>query len=202
MLLLSSLFAWDCSRELRAESGELKTINRCLKYQALVIRESRYHIGMDAPAHLFMGQIEQESRCDEGITAFDGGMGLGQFMPDTAEWIQEKEKALKEISVEPSPYDPRWSIRALILYDRWLYGVVICKGWYFAFRGYNGGAGRLNKEIKAADSCEIYLVERACKRKVIKLKSGKSLDMCKVNIEYSPLIYQKAEKYDREGVMR
>jgi len=184
MLLLSLLLPWDCS-----------ALDRCLKFKNSVIRESRYFIGIDAPWHLFLGQIELESRCNEIITAFDGGMGLGQFMPDTAEWIHEREKALQEISMEPLPYDPRWSIRALILYDRWLYLAVKCHDWYFAFRGYNGGATMINREIERAGSCEHILVEKECKRKVIKLKTGKLLDMCKVNIAYPRLVYQKGDRY-------
>ncbi len=184
-LLLFWVSAWDCS-----------ALDRCLKHRAQVIRESRYHIGMDAPWHYFLGQIEQESRCNEGITAFDGGMGLGQFMPATADWVHERETALQEISIEPAPYDPRWSIRALILYDRYLYGVVKCNEWWFAFRAYNGGATILNREIARAGSCEYVLVERACKRKIIKLKTGKYLDMCTVNIEYPRRIIEKSAKYE------
>lgn len=170
------------------------SIERCKQYQAQVIREAHYFVGLDAPAHYFMGQIEQESRCREGVTAFDGGMGLGQFMPSTAEWIQKNEKDLQEF--EFNPYDPNWSIRALILYDRWLYGKTACEGWYFTFRAYNGGNGNLNKEVKRAGSCEIECVENACRRKVITLKSGNLLDFCKVNIEYPHLIFKKAKAYE------
>lgn len=142
-----------------------------------------------------MGQIEQESRCNEKVTAFDGGMGLGQFMPSTANWIHENEEALRELSIKPNPYDPRWNIRALILYDLRLYKTSICPGWYFAFRSYNGGQGNLNKEIRRAGTCNIMAVEKQCKRKVIRLKSGSLLDFCTVNIEYPYLIYRKSEKY-------
>ncbi len=152
-------------------------------------------MGMDAPAHLFLGQIEQESRCEEGVTAFDGGAGLGQFMPATAEWLHERERALREISTEPSPYDPRWSIRAVILYDDWLYGVVVCKEWLYAFRAYNGGAALLNKEIERAGTCDTRAVETACRRKVLILKSGKKLDLCAVNIDYPRRIAARGEKY-------
>ena len=172
-------------------------VDRCKKYQPQVIREARYHIGTDAPAHYFMGQIEQESRCNEGITAFDGGMGLGQFMPDTAEWMQKREKTLQELGF--NPYDPKWSIRALILYDRWLYVRTDCKAWYFTFRAYNGGLGNINKEIKLAKQCNTSCVERHCKRKVITLKRGALLDLCRVNIEYPYLIFKKAEKYTEGG---
>jgi len=150
---------------------------------------------MDAPWHLFLGQIEQESRCSEGITAFDGGQGLGQFMPGTATWIHDREETLREISVKPSPYDPRWSIRALILYDRYLYGVVACEGWHYAFRAYNGGQGNLNKEIGRAGSCDREAIERQCKRKVIRLKNGSTLDLCRVNIDYPRQIEARGEKY-------
>lgn len=182
MLLLSWPSPSDCS-----------VIDRCNKYRAQVMREARYHIGVDAPAHYFMGQIEQESRCSEGVTAFDGGMGLGQFMSETAAWIHGKEKALQEFGF--NPYDPRWSIRALILYDRWLSGHTACQSWYYAFRAYNGGLGNLNKEISLANSCDERAVEGRCRRKVLKLKSGTMLDLCKVNIEYPHLIFRKAEKY-------
>ncbi len=145
-----------------------------------------------------MGQIEQESRCNASITAFDGGMGLGQFMPETAEWLQLREAGLKDLSMKPNPYDPRWSIRALILYDDWLYKQAACPGWYYAFRSYNGGVGLLNREIRKAAICEQVAVERCCRRKILALKNGKSLDLCHdVNIPYYYLIEKKAEKYKR-----
>lgn len=171
-------------------------VNRCLKYYPQVIREARYQLGLEAPSYYFMGQIEQESRCNAGITAFDGGMGLGQFMPGTAEWIQHKEASLKDISMQPNPYDPRWSIRALVLYDNWLYKQAACPGWYYAFRSYNGGVGLLNREIKKAGSCSEPAVEKCCSRKVLHLKT-RDLDMCKdVNIPYPYLIFNKAKKYE------
>jgi len=167
-----------------------------LKYWPQVVRESRYHVGMNAPASDFMGQIETESRCDAGVTAFDGGMGLGQFMPETATWIHGKEKALREVSMQPTPYDPRWSIRALILYDRWLYRNIDCRDWHYAYRAYNGGLERMNREIRKAGSCDYQKVETACSRRVIKMKKG-LLDMCRVNIEYPYKIRQAGRKYER-----
>lgn len=169
-------------------------IERCKKYLPRVVREARAHIDMDAPAHYFMGQIEQESRCNEGATAFDGGMGLGQFMPETARWIHQREKALQEF--EFNPYDPAWNIRAMILYDRYCYQEAACKGWYYAFRAYNGGLSKLNKEITEAKSCLPEVVERFCKRKILKLDSG-ILDLCRVNIEYPYSVFMRAKKYEK-----
>jgi hypothetical protein len=145
-----------------------------------------------------MAQIEVESKCNEGITAFDGGMGLGQFMPETAEWIHNREKALQEFDF--NPYDPNWSIRALILYDRHCYDSTMCKGWYFAFRAYNGGITRINEEIKKAGACKEEEVEKVCKRRVLQLKSG-ALDLCKVNIEYPYKIFRASKKYISQGKM-
>jgi soluble lytic murein transglycosylase-like protein len=169
-----------------------------MKYYPQVIREAHYFVGIDAPHEIYMAQIEQESRCDEGVTAFDSGRGLGQFMDDTAEWLQEREAALREISVEPHPYDPRWSIRALILYDNYLYQRTLCQEWYFAERAYNGGLGLINREIKRAGTCDRKAVEAQCRRKVLMLKTGK-LDLCRdVNIPYFYLIEKKAQKYKRD----
>lgn len=187
MLLSFLALPWDCNGQ---------TVNRCLKYKSQVIREARAFVGVDAPWHFFLGQIEQESNCRESVTAFDGGMGLGQFMPATAQDIHTREKALQELSLKPNPYDPRWNIRAMILYDRNLYRSGLCAGWYYAFRSYNGGAGNLNKEIRRAGGvCDITLIEKQCQRKVIKLKNGSLLDFCKVNIEYPYQVMGKGEKY-------
>lgn len=173
------------------------TINRCRKYYPQVIRESRVFAGMDAPAYAFMGQIETESRCNAGITAFDGGMGLSQFMPATARWLQRREDSLQEISSRAAPYNPNWAIRALIIYDRQLYDQTSCRDWHFAFRAYNGGLGNLNKEIKQASSCDPALVAKHCHRKILKLKNGGTLNLCQVNISYPRKVFQAGEKYRR-----
>lgn len=185
----------DCKTAQPSSRAVDQQVNRCKKYLSTVIREARHHIGMDAPYHYIMGQIEQESRCNEGATAFDGGMGLGQIMPETALELHQRYPELQEFDF--NPYDAKWNIRAMILYDRACYHEALCKGWYYAFRGYNGGVGTLNREIRAAGTCEIKAVEAHCKRRVIRLKNGSLLDFCKVNIEYPYRIFQKAEKWAR-----
>jgi len=171
------------------------TADRCLKYRSQVIREARYRFGLHAEWWLFLGQLKQESGCRRTVTAFDQGRGLAQFMDATAEWLHSRETALQEISERPSPYDTTWSIRALIIYDEYLYGAVICEGWYYALRAYNGGAGLLNREIRRAGSCETSLVEQQCARKKRRLKSGKILDFCQVNIRYPHDVIRKGEGY-------
>ncbi|HOP33245.1 MAG TPA: lytic transglycosylase domain-containing protein [Candidatus Hydrothermia bacterium] len=172
--------------------SDSEAIDRCKKYQVRVIRESRYFLGKDAPWWYFMAQIEVESRCNETITAFDGGMGLGQFMPETARWIHNQEKALQEFDF--NPYDPAWNIRAMILYDRYCYENTLCTGWYYAFRVYNGGIAQLNREIKLAGVCKEEEVEKFCNRRKIRLKSG-ILDLCEVNIKYPYKIFSLARRW-------
>jgi len=176
-------------------------INYCLKYWPQVIRESRYHIGMDAPAHDFMGQIEIESRCVAGIISEEGSKGLGQFMPDTAAWLQKREKALQKIAPTPQPLNPRWSIRAVILFDRWLYQNIDCEDWHYVFRAYNGGLELMNKEIARAGTCEYKAVEKKCRRNIIKTKAGK-LNLCTVNINYPLLVRAAGEKYEAISVKK
>lgn len=178
-----------------ASAYDVTAINRCKKYLPTIIRESRYQLGMDAPYWNFAGQIQQESRCNEGSTAFDGGEGLGQFMPATAQDLQDHNKDLEALGAKPMPYNPQWAIRALIIYDKNCYDKVSCKDWYFGLRAYNGGFGTLNKEIARAKSCIPSVVEKFCKRKVVVLKSGEDLDLCQVNTSYPVIIFTNSLNY-------
>jgi hypothetical protein len=154
---------------------------------------------MDAPAHDFMGQIEVESNCISSVTGVTGDIGLGQFTPATAQWLHSKEKSLHSISSKAQPQNPRWAIRAMILYDRYLYSEVSCKDWHYAFRAYNGGVETIKREIENAASCEYKAVEACCKRRVIQTSTGK-LSLCKVNINYPYKIRAAGEKYQAVSV--
>ena len=191
------LFAAFCTLALLLLSPSVcrADLNRCLAYWPSVIREARYHIGMAAPARDFMGQIENESRCIPGITSEEGSEGLGQFMPDTAKWIQLREIDLQKISPSPQPHDPNWAIPAIILFDRYLFSQVHCqKDWYFAFRAYNGGLDSINREIFRARTCKHQAVESQCHRKTIQTKNG-TLNLCQVNINYPSRLHVLGQKY-------
>ena len=174
------------------------TFNRCKQYLPIVIREVHYFIGIDAPYWVYMGQGENESKCQANITSFDGGKGFFQFTGSTIEAIQEQEKALQELSATAIPYDPHWAIRAGILYDKSLSGKVSCKGDYnmdMTLRSYNGGLSLMNKEIARAKSCVPSVVAKFCKRKVLTLKGGGNLDLCVVNVSYPIQVFKLSEKY-------
>lgn len=163
-------------------------LDRCKKYYSIVRKHSIYYFGITARVDYFMGQVEQESACNEGITAFDGGMGLMQLMPGTVKQIQ------KDWVTQFNPYDVNWNIRAGIYWDKKSLEWVKCKDYYFMFRAYNGGAGNLNKEIDRAGSCIWVEVEKKCKRGGVMVKN-RYLDFCKVNIEYPYSIFRKAQRY-------
>ncbi len=57
-----------------------------LKYRADLTREAHFVFGLDAPIDYLAGQIQQESGWRPGITAWDNGRGLAQFMDPTAAW--------------------------------------------------------------------------------------------------------------------
>lgn len=169
-------------------STNVLALDRCMKYYPIVKRHAVYYFSLNAPVHYFMGQMEQESRCNEGITAFDGGQGLYQLMPNTEREIE------KDWMQQFNPYDPYWNIKAGIYYNWKMTKAVLCKSWYFVFRAYNGGAGRLNKEIVKAGCCDIQKVEDSCARGGVWYK-GKYINFCYVNINYPYRIFERSGKY-------
>ena len=66
-------------------------------------------------------------------------------MPGTARWIATIDPEL----VAVHPLNPRWALRALVVYDYWLYNRVAgsnpCEHMAFALSAYNGGLGWVNK---------------------------------------------------------
>jgi soluble lytic murein transglycosylase-like protein len=113
----------------------------CTQYVNMLTREAQAVRGPDAPTPMFLGQLRQESSCRAGVTASDNGRGLAQFMDATARQIAAMFPELGP----PSPYDPRWAIRAMVRYDGWIYGRVKgadpCNRWAAALKGYNAGPG-------------------------------------------------------------
>lgn len=114
-------------------------------YRAHITREAQMRFGVPAPVPVIAGQIQQESAWSPTARSPAGAMGLMQFMPATAEWA---ETVNKWGAVDP--YNPAWSIRAGIWYDRWLYDRVRtyaseCDRWLYVLSAYNGGLGFVYK---------------------------------------------------------
>ncbi len=112
-----------------------------LKYRPDLTREAHFVFGLSAPVDYLAGQIHQESAWRPGITAWDNGRGLAQFMDPTARWVAEHYRELGE----PRPYDPLWAIRAMVRLDAYNAGRVAadaeCDRWGAALKAYNAGLG-------------------------------------------------------------
>lgn len=116
-------------------------------YKPTVIREAQLRFGVPAPAPVVAGQIQQESAWNPRATSPVGAQGLMQFMPGTSQWA-----AVQGGFGAVDAFNPAWSIRAGVWYDRWLYDRISaateCDRWKFTLSAYNGGLGWVNKRKK------------------------------------------------------
>jgi len=126
-------------------------------YRSYLVRTVRFYWTMAEPPETFFGQVHQESSFKvDAQSAF--ALGIAQFTPATAQWMQALYPAdLKELcgSAQGCPADPKWALRAMVLYDRQLWGAMAFapdhrERWAFTLAGYNGGAGWIPRERKAA----------------------------------------------------
>lgn len=120
-------------------------------YRATILRETQFRFGIPSPAPVIAAQITQESGWNPLAKSPVGAQGLMQFMPATAEWA-----AVAGAFGTVDPYNPAWSIRAGVWYDRWLYERVKadtpCDRWHFTLSAYNGGLGYVYKRQKRSQT--------------------------------------------------
>jgi len=111
-------------------------------------REAQRVWGLQAPVATFAAQIHQESRWRADARSPVGAVGLTQFMPATAQWIGGMSPDL----AERAPLNPTWAMRALVVYDQWLWLRIKaesdCDRMAFALSAYNGGLGWVYKRQK------------------------------------------------------
>lgn len=110
------------------------------QYRTILTRNARVIWGLDAPIPLFGAQIEVESAWNETAVSSAGAKGLAQFIPSTADWIDDAYPDLGKAE----PFNPDWALRALVRYDFHLYGRVPssrsdCDRYGFTLAAYNGG---------------------------------------------------------------
>jgi len=123
------------------------------RYQRDLTRIAQAEWGLDAPIAMFAGQIHQESRWKFDARSPVGAQGLGQVMPSTAAWLAATfPKALGK----NEPYNPSWSMQALVSYDRWLASRITaadsCEQAAMILSSYNGGLGWLIRDRKLASA--------------------------------------------------
>jgi membrane-bound lytic murein transglycosylase MltF len=123
---------------------------RSVLYRIKLEREVAAQFGnLDATARI-AAQVHQESLWNP-TAASAYAQGLTQFTPSTAEWIPSVCPGLGP----PDVWDPNWSMRAAVCYDRWLLrrvaGADDCQRWAFALSAYNGGLTWVNRDKALAE---------------------------------------------------
>lgn len=162
------------------------------RYRRDLIRIAQADWGLDAPVATFAAQIHQESRWRFDARSPVGAQGLGQVMPSTATWLAQLfPKALGKVE----PYNPVWSMQALVSYDRWLASRIQarngCEQGALILSSYNGGLGWVIRDrklasAKGADPLTWFgSVER--------FNAGRSAAAFKENRQYPQLILRRWE---------
>lgn len=121
------------------------------QYRGVLIRSIHAYWGLDAPVATMAAQVHQESRWQADARSPVGALGIAQFMPGTAQWMSELYPvALPQVQ----PYNPGWSLRAMVLYNRWLFqrnhARSPCDHWAMVLSAYNGGQGWVNRDRRLA----------------------------------------------------
>ena len=123
------------------------------RYQRDLTRIAQAEWGLDAPVAMFAGQIHQESRWKFDARSPVGAQGLGQVMPSTAAWLAA---TFPTVLGKNEPYNPTWSMQALVSYDRWLASRITaadsCEQAAMILSSYNGGLGWLIRDRKLASA--------------------------------------------------
>ena len=135
------------------------------QYRALLVRTAHAAWGLDAPVAVFAAQVHQESAWRPDAVSRVGAQGLAQFMPATSRWIAAVDPAL----AAQQPFNPAWALRALVVYDRWLYDRTPARytpreRMHVALRAYNGGLGHWQGGAAATGAARPTLaqVDAAC----------------------------------------
>ena len=135
------------------------------QYQRELTRNARAVWGLNAPVSTFAAQIHQESQWNARARSPVGAQGLAQFMPATASWIAG---IYPEQLKDHQPYNPSWSMRALVQYNRWHWQRITgtasdCDRMAFALSAYNGGLGHWQREAaNARPAADRAAIDAAC----------------------------------------
>ncbi|MFQ9869065.1 MAG: transglycosylase SLT domain-containing protein [Bilophila wadsworthia] len=129
---------------------------RRAQHRATLIREARAAWGLNAPVSVFAAQIHTESWWRNDTVSAANAQGLAQFIPSTARWLPT---VAPEVG-KPQPFNPAWSLRACVVYDKYLWdrmsamsagkSLAPCDRMAFTLSGYNGGAGWVNRDRNLA----------------------------------------------------
>lgn len=171
-------------------------VDRCKDLATDVRIEHYKRFGVNYPWWYGVGQLKQESQCKADAHAFDGGMGIAQFMPKTAAEIS------KQMGIPLDPFVARDAVK-MQAYFMWQLDKQNKSGYLrYTYQAYNGGWGNLLKEHSRALTWEPFQMQAACQRKTIILKSGAPLSFCETNYDYPVRIEHFAEAFRPGTVTR
>ena len=167
---------------------------RAGQHKQVLTQQARHVWGLRAPVSSFAAQIHQESRWNPNARSPVGAAGLTQFMPATAQWIGTYDRELSVVDV----YNPRWAMRALAVYDKFLYDKVAgknpCERMAFALSAYNGGLGWVNKRKARSPAPDV------CFGATCEINPGIAPANQRENANYPKLILKQFEPlYVRSG---
>lgn len=164
-------------------------LDRCKDYVTDIRIQHTKYFGLSFPWWYGVGQAKQESYCRPSITSFDAGMGLTQFMPATWKEVES------QMGAKLNPYNPEHSIKAQAFYMHRLHKQNWDGALWLTYCFYNSGAATMKKEWKKTECSMCHKeafydeMKAVCKRKVIKLKSGRLLDLCEVGYDYPKKVF-------------
>lgn len=120
-------------------------------YRLKLVNEVTAAFGDVRPVARIAAQVHQESRWNPAA-ASKYAQGMAQFTPATAAWIGTVCPAL---GATPDVWDPNWSMRAAVCYDRHLFrrfadAASECDRWAMTLSAYNGGPGWVARDRKRA----------------------------------------------------
>lgn len=144
------------------------------RWRAELTRQAHAQWGLDAPVPALAAQVHQESGWRADAVSRVGAQGMAQFMPATARWWCEVNR-LTVADCQPS--NPRWALRAVVGYDKWLWDRLGAAGepyrdavkgrgarLWATLRSYNGGLGHWHAESRLAAGPLRTHIDAACGR--------------------------------------
>jgi len=166
-------------------------LDRCQDYISDVRTQHIQYFGLSYPYWYGVGQLRQESNCRSNITAFDGGMGVAQFMPATAKDVSQR------LGLKLDPYNIHDATKMQAYYMSQVHkgNKISGKPLWATYQAYNGGWKLLYAESQRASSSNHDDMKLQCHRKVLTLSKGRKLSLCEVNYDYSIKIAKYAKKY-------
>lgn len=174
-----------------AKAAEVTIPRAAQQYRTTLVRAAHATWGLDAPVAVFAAQVHTESWWRNDTVSHAGAQGLAQVMPATARWLP----SVAPETGKPAPFNPGWSLRALCVYDKWLWDRVAGHDDFermaFTLSAYNGGLGWVNRDRKKARA--LGLDDRVWFDSVENVNAGRSKAAFRENRNYPRLILEERQ---------